>query len=129
VTVDRREKPSHGYRSVHLIVKGTRWVEIQVRTALQHLWAELSEKLSDVIDPALKYGKGRDEALTVLQGTSLLINNQESNEKELSDKLRRASSEAGMMEIDRESIQSREALLTLLREMIGEWTKLAKEKK
>jgi ppGpp synthetase/RelA/SpoT-type nucleotidyltranferase len=112
-----------------LIVKQDRWVEIQVRTALQHLWAELSEKLSDVIDPALKYGKGPKEALTVLQGTSLLINNQESNEKRLSNKMTRASSESGVIEIDRESVQSREALLTLLSEMIGEWTRLAGEKK
>src|SRR5262249_36534621 len=36
-------------------------IEIQVRTLLQHVWAELSEKFSDVIDPAIKYGGG-DEA-------------------------------------------------------------------
>jgi ppGpp synthetase/RelA/SpoT-type nucleotidyltranferase len=32
-------------------------VEIQVRTTLQHLWAEISEKGSDSI-PGLKYGRG-----------------------------------------------------------------------
>ena len=51
--VDRRLKPSHGYRAVHVIVKvDQKAVEIQIRTRLQQLWAELSEKLSDVIDPA-----------------------------------------------------------------------------
>lgn len=56
---DRREKPSHGYRAVHVIVASQdKLIEIQVRTALQHLWAELSEKGSDIIDPSIKYGGG-----------------------------------------------------------------------
>jgi putative GTP pyrophosphokinase len=60
--IDRRRKPSHGYRAVHVVVgyRG-KLIEIQVRTSLQHLWAELSEKFSDVIDPAIKYGGGKDE--------------------------------------------------------------------
>lgn len=33
-------------------------VEIQVRTELQHLWAEISEKLADTYGAALKYGGG-----------------------------------------------------------------------
>lgn len=62
--VDRRMNPSHGYRAVHVIVKtGGRHIEIQVRSKLQHLWAEYSEKLSDVIDPNVKYGGG-PEALS-----------------------------------------------------------------
>src|SRR5215213_9120175 len=37
---DRREKPSHGYRAVHLIINSrSKLIEIQIRTALQHLWA------------------------------------------------------------------------------------------
>ncbi len=60
--VDRRKAPSHGYRAVHVIATvGGKLIEIQVRTARQHQWAELSEKLSDVIDPAIKYGGGDDE--------------------------------------------------------------------
>src|ERR1043166_2492736 len=38
--MDRRTNPSHGYRAVHIIVAAYGVsVEIQVRTALQHLWA------------------------------------------------------------------------------------------
>ena len=57
--VDRRKNPSHGYRAVHVVaVIAGKPVEIQIRSTLQHLWAELSEKTSDVIDPAIKYGGG-----------------------------------------------------------------------
>lgn len=57
--IDRRANPSHGYRAIHAIAQAEgKLVEIQVRTALQHLWAEYSEKLSDVINPAIKYGGG-----------------------------------------------------------------------
>lgn len=60
--VDRRVKPSYGYRAVHVIPKisGKR-IEIQVRSQLQHIWALRSEKLSE-IDPTIKYGGGIDEA-------------------------------------------------------------------
>jgi putative GTP pyrophosphokinase len=66
--VDRRSHPSHGYRAVHLIttVEG-KHIEIQVRTTLQHLWAEFSEKLSDVIDPAIKYGGGPTDVKELLE--------------------------------------------------------------
>ncbi|MGH9908310.1 MAG: hypothetical protein ACRD8U_22325 [Pyrinomonadaceae bacterium] len=65
--VDRRRQPSHGYRAVHRVVEwGEKLVEIQVRTALQHLWAELSEKLSDLVDPALKYGGGNENLQKLL---------------------------------------------------------------
>jgi ppGpp synthetase/RelA/SpoT-type nucleotidyltranferase len=57
--LDRRRKPSHGYRAVHLVVRDSgKMVEVQVRTALQHSWAELCEKAADVVDPSVKYGGG-----------------------------------------------------------------------
>jgi ppGpp synthetase/RelA/SpoT-type nucleotidyltranferase len=56
---DRRIKPSHGYRAVHLVVNIKQHpVEIQVRTYLQHSWASVTEKLSDVVHPDVKYGGG-----------------------------------------------------------------------
>jgi ppGpp synthetase/RelA/SpoT-type nucleotidyltranferase len=59
--LDRRKSPSHGYRAVHVVVrKGAVPVEIQIRTELQHSWAQLSEKLSDMMDPSIKYGGGPD---------------------------------------------------------------------
>lgn len=39
----------------------------------QHLWAELSEKFSDTVDPGIKYGTGNNEAVTSLASTSRLI--------------------------------------------------------
>lgn len=59
---DRREKPSHGYRAIHIIVHhADRAVEIQVRTQLQHLWAEHSEKLADKFGIAVKYDGGPED--------------------------------------------------------------------
>lgn len=71
---DRREKPSHGYRAVHVIVNSQgRLIEIQVRTVLQQLWAEVSEKFSDVAGPEIKYGEGNTSILSTLESMSVLI--------------------------------------------------------
>lgn len=50
-----------------------RSVEVQVRTHEQHLWAELSEKLSDVVDSALKYGGGPASTRETLLEYSRLV--------------------------------------------------------
>lgn len=65
--IDRLEKPSHGYRAVHIVpaIQG-RLVEVQVRTELQHLWAQLSEKLADLLDPDIKYGGGERKVRELL---------------------------------------------------------------
>jgi putative GTP pyrophosphokinase len=81
---DRRIKPSHGYRAIHIVVKVSgKLVEIQLRTKLQHLWAELSEKLSDR-DPKIKYGGGDVEFRTLLEGYSKLVSSMEQREIEVS---------------------------------------------
>ena len=81
VTVmDRRVKPSHGYRAVHVVVKSAEFpVEIQVRTELQHVWAELSEKLADSFGIDTKYGGGPEFTRKNLTVLSLLIEKFERN--------------------------------------------------
>ena len=65
--IDRRKNPSYGYRAVHVVVrKGAVPVEVQIRTELQHSWAQLSERLSDMMDPSIKYGGGSDHVRTKL---------------------------------------------------------------
>ena len=82
--IDRRSRPSHGYRAIHVIprVQGLP-VEIQIRTSLQHHWAELSEKLSDLVDPAIKYGAGPAEIRDALAESSMMIARIESLEGKL----------------------------------------------
>lgn len=88
--VDRREHPSYGYRAVHVVVscRGS-LIEVQVRTSLQHLWAELSEKLSDVIDPAIKYGGGNEVARALLTNSSRIVARVEIAEQQLPQMLAR----------------------------------------
>lgn len=84
--VDRRVKPSHGYRAVHVIVKITgKPVEIQIRSRLQHLWAEFCEKNADVIDPSIKYGGGNDFIQSFLIESSKRIKVIEELERLLED--------------------------------------------
>ena len=83
--IDRRDKPSYGYRAVHIIAKiAGKPVEIQVRTALQHMWAELSEKSSDVLDPTIKYGGGAGSWRTFLLKMSQSVAAYEEFEKKYS---------------------------------------------
>jgi len=81
--IDRRVKPSFGYRAVHFVayVDG-KPIEIQIRTTLQHLWAELSERLSDVYRP-IKYGGGPPKIRSILDSLSLRISKYENLETRL----------------------------------------------
>jgi ppGpp synthetase/RelA/SpoT-type nucleotidyltranferase len=57
-TVDRRENPSYGYRAVHVIVRAQGWpVEVQVRTPIQDRWAQIVERLADVLGRQIRYGE------------------------------------------------------------------------
>lgn len=81
---DRRKQPSHGYRAVHVIVRiSQKPIEVQIRTKLQHGWSEYSEKLSDVFDPAIKYGGGPLSIRVVLSEASNLVANVEASESVL----------------------------------------------
>lgn len=90
--VDRRISPSHGYRAVHVVVRREgRIVEIQVRTVLQHQWAEVTEKLSDEIDPGLKYGTGDQEFLAQLFQLSAMVRSIEDRELQHEENARNLS--------------------------------------
>lgn len=55
---DRRAEPSFGYRAVHVVVKARGHpVEIQVRTRLQDLWAQIVERLADQWGRGIRYGE------------------------------------------------------------------------
>lgn len=84
LVLDRRIKPSHGYRAVHVVVTAQdKRVEVQVRTALQHLWAELCEKLADRVDKSIKYGGGGKEIAESLSTLSVIVSKQEETESSL----------------------------------------------
>ena len=71
---DRRAMPSHGYRAVHLVLNATgRFLEVQVRTELQHLWAELSEKSADLFGIELKYGGGDEKIRAALADLAVVV--------------------------------------------------------
>lgn len=73
-TDDKRERPTNGYRALHLIAKiENRPIEIQVRTDLQHVWADVSERLADVHGQGVKYGKGDESVLAFLTRLSSSI--------------------------------------------------------
>src|SRR5262245_42867050 len=72
--IDRRKKPSHGYRAVHIIVEVSgKMVEIQVRTTFQHIWAEISEKYADLYGSEIKYGGGGKGIRRILDRMSAFI--------------------------------------------------------
>jgi putative GTP pyrophosphokinase len=94
VVVDRRKNPSHGYRAVHVIVRSSgKLIEVQVRTVLQHMWAELSEKLADLIDPAVKYGGGTEPSRSMLIEMCQLVTEAELLEQQLLELAKNALSE------------------------------------
>lgn len=69
---------------MHIVVKkDDKPIEIQVRTDIQHRWAELSEKFSDVVDPGIKYGGGNEDILKLLDELSALIAETETLELDL----------------------------------------------
>jgi len=100
---DRRRFASHGYRAIHVIAKISGLpIEIQVRTTLQHTWAEFSERLSDSIDPGIKYGGGDDQMREVLLRYSKIVEEFEVSERNMAalppQSLKRKMIQQGMNE-------------------------------
>jgi ppGpp synthetase/RelA/SpoT-type nucleotidyltranferase len=61
---DRRERPQQGYRAVHVVVHiDERPAELQVRTPLQHKWAEVFEKVADQWGRNIRYGEPPDRSI------------------------------------------------------------------
>lgn len=55
--IDRRMKPTFGYRAVHIVVRTLECrVEIQVRTRAQNEWAQLVESFADSWGRQIRYG-------------------------------------------------------------------------
>jgi ppGpp synthetase/RelA/SpoT-type nucleotidyltranferase len=80
--IDRREKPSYGYRAVHIVVEVSgKTVEIQVRTTFQHIWAEISEKYADLYGSEIKYGGGVKGIRRILDRMSVFVAKFEGLEK------------------------------------------------
>lgn len=111
--IDRRANPSHGYRAVHVIVtRGEKLVEIQVRTSYQHVWAELSEKLSDVFDPTIKYGGGDELLRQLLAKWSGVVRKEEDVERSLAgaqQQLAELRSQTALSETDQANLIALEA--------------------
>lgn len=64
---DRCLQPAHGYRAKHVVAKHSgKWIEIQIRTTVQHRWALLSEKAADMFGQDVKYGTGDKDVLAEL---------------------------------------------------------------
>lgn len=64
---DYREhgKPGTGYRALHfIVVRRERLIEVQLRTRLQHDWAEVVERTASRLDYDLKDGQGPDDLIT-----------------------------------------------------------------
>lgn len=64
----QEHRPSFGYRAVHLVaIKEQMRCEVQIRTRLQHTWAEVVERLGDKWGRELRYGE------PILQGDELFL--------------------------------------------------------
>lgn len=118
--IDRRADPSHGYRAVHAIARiSGKLVEIQVRTELQHLWAEFSEKLSDVVDPNIKYGNGPDAIRSLLATFSVDIARLEKFELMIAGLLEQHGSEQNLQELRERVVHLKKEIADSLNRLIS----------
>lgn len=101
--VDRRLAPSHGYRAVHVIpIVLEHSIEIQLRTRLQHEWAQLSEKQADRCGVQLKYGGGPPRIREFLETTSEIVKDLELDELRLRSLPYGAERERRVLDLERQ---------------------------
>lgn len=119
--VDRRTNPSYGYRAVHVIAQiHGKLIEIQVRTSLQHLWAEFSEKCSDVLDASIKYGGGEQNVRRLLTKASQIVANfEEKLEKGIARQKKQLLDRGQLKEAQELIVQNREEIAQVLRDAIS----------
>ena len=99
--VDRRAKPSHGYRAVHVVVKSEGIsVEIQIRTALQHLWAMVGEGFAAQWGRTLQYGLDPRDPDVPAASTLPAV-----TRRDVIETLRRWSDEIAHVEQSRDTLQ------------------------
>lgn len=67
-------KPKTGYRALHyVVIRRERMIEVQLRTASQHQWAELVERTASRLDYDLKDGQGPDDLIEYFRMASEVI--------------------------------------------------------
>ena len=81
VTDTRDGGDEQGYRAVHVVIplEGMP-VEVQIRTPLQQLWAQIVERVDQALGSDLKHGAGPAEWLEYLQTLSDLFERVEAGE-------------------------------------------------
>jgi ppGpp synthetase/RelA/SpoT-type nucleotidyltranferase len=66
--IDRRASPKHGYRAVHVVAPVAGFlVEVQIRTFLQDMWAQVVERFADIFGRGLRYGDVPEALAPVLE--------------------------------------------------------------
>ncbi|MFD9026142.1 hypothetical protein [Streptomyces parvulus] len=116
VVKDRRTDPMVGYRAVHVIVSiDGRYVEIQVRTLSQDLWANVFERIADLFGRGIRYGErpdyGGDAVVNV-------IRMMERFSASLYDVERLAYSDDAQRDGREATLEAQRPLLAQLREML-----------
>jgi putative GTP pyrophosphokinase len=98
---DRRAVPSHGYRAVHIVVRRACGpIEVQVRTELQHIWAEVCEGAADTFGHEIKYGVGNPTLVSALLDFSATFDLIERDELAVSEMRRAGRSEQALIDAE-----------------------------